>query len=130
MRRFGMVPLLGDGSADSSFRPDILGSYSLLGIRGSWCLVKYTVSDGTPATASTLVDLVPDGFVAANLTPAQQTTIKAWLAARGFDTSRFDGDGVTDRRRLLRFALRRLFDVPEYDGGVLEDGFQAVEEAV
>lgn len=81
---------------------------------GSRMLIKAQIPDGTPKTATTIADITFDtdgrqvDVNAEPLTPAQRQTAKTFLSAQGLDVSRFDGDGIDDRAKLLRFILRRV----------------------
>lgn len=129
LRRFELVPIVGTGETgfdddggpngrpEDRVRPDITGSYSVLGRVGSRVLVKRLVPDGTAQTAGTLADVSASGVDvnATALTAGQRATIKTFLVNNGVDVSRFDGDGIDDRRKLLVFIVRRVlgWDVTE-----------------
>lgn len=126
MKRFELIALQGAGAdTTDAIRPNLSGSYVVLASRAGYALVKRPEVDGAAVTATTICDL-QDGaadVTATNLTAGQRTTIKNFLTARGFDTADFDGDGVNDRKKLLRFVLRRLLNAPELDGEVAIRGF-------
>lgn len=98
-------------------------------------LVKATLPDGTAKTANTVADITleqtEDGVQrqvdvnAEALTAAQRDNIKTLLTNAGFDVSRFDGDGIDDRTKLLRFILRRLAGWRDISWRELLDGWDA-----
>lgn len=119
IKRFSLVPLVGTGASGDPIRPDFPESVSrvVLGQIGNRALVKHAVADGTPPTATTLADVTPDGLDVNPqvLTPAQRTAAKTFLQNNGIDVAAFDGDGVTDRKRLLAFVLRRALGWSQAD---------------
>lgn len=122
IRRFEVVPLVGTGDIgldaegnvtgpEDPIRPNIAGSYVVLGRVGNRVLVMRTVPDGTAQTQGTLADMSASGLDvnATALTAAQRTAVKTFLANSGVDVSGFDADNPDDRRKLLVFILRRVF---------------------
>ena len=123
--RYLLVPIVTDPEGNE--RPDVAVGGPFVWVRVpngpdrimGRCIVQVPVADGTATTNDTLADLArtEDGaqaedVTATNLTLAQRNAIKTRLAAAGFDTASFDGDGVDNRRKLLVWALRRLFGWP------------------
>jgi hypothetical protein len=121
LKRLELVPLIGTGATgldadgnvigpEDPIRPDITGSYSVLGRVGNRVLVKRLLPDGTAQTPSTLADLTAGGLDVNDtpLTTNQRTAVKAVLQNQGVDITEFDGDGVDSRRKLLLFVLQRV----------------------
>lgn len=121
IKRFELVPYVGTGStgmdadgnvtgAEDPIRPDIDGSYTLIGNVGKRALVKRTVPDGTATTPTTIADVTTDGFDVnpSTLTVAQRAAIKTFLANNDVDVSNFDTDNPTNRKKLLVFVFNRV----------------------
>jgi hypothetical protein len=129
VKRYEIVPVIGSGVAGDPIRPNATGSWVTVGQVGNRALIKRPLLDGTAATAGTVADLDdsnPDApatdVTATPLSAAQKTAIKTFLTNNGIDASQFDADGVSDRRQLLRFLLRRWLgwraqDFPAAIGG-------------
>lgn len=115
MKRFSLVARTGNGSHAAPFRPTVAGTnWTTVADLGGFTLVKHSVPDGTAADATTLADLQIDkngnpltDVDATALSAPQVAALKAQLVAAGLNVASFDADGITDRRALLRFVLRR-----------------------
>lgn len=121
--------------------PPLASSWVSMADFGNRMLVKYVIPDGTPPTANTIADITMEDVLDDNgqptgqkrqvainpepLTPAQRTQAKSFLQSNGVDVSRFDGDGVDDREKLLRFILRRAAGRRDMTTRELLDGWDA-----
>lgn len=119
IKRYSLLPMTTDTDGSRMpVAPASASSWSMLHNFGNRALVKMAVPDGTAKTANTIADVTletdEDGTTrqidinAEPLNATQRTTVKNMLTNAGFDVSRFDGDGIDDRAKLLRFVLRRL----------------------
>ncbi len=132
MRRFEIVPTVGTGADSDPIRPDVTGGFVVLGYMGNRALIKRPVADETAADNATIADLGADAqdVKATSLSGAQRTAIRNRLEAAGVDTSEFVSDGVTDRRALLRFLLRRWLRWAERDLALAISGFDVSDGAL
>lgn len=130
MRRFSLVPKIGDGLAiGTAFRPSLPAGVNWVSICevGNRYLVQQVVPDGTAVDTDTIADTNLNGdLIAAALTPAQRTTVKNRLQTLGYDVSQFDADNITDRAKLMSFILRRLANRSDIEG-ILKTGYRVSE---
>lgn len=132
MKRFLLTTATTDAEgARTPVVPAAATSWVTLHDFGNRILVKATLPDGTAKTANTIADITFDedgrqvDITAEALTPAQRATAKTFLSNAGLDVSRFDGDGVDDRAKLLRFLLRRIAGWQDMTPRELLDGWDA-----
>jgi hypothetical protein len=117
IKRFELVPITGTGGVDEDgnedpIRPDLPAGqdfYVTLGEVGNRVLIKRLVADGTPMSPTTLADVGPNGLDvnATALNATQKNNIKTFLTNQGVDIAEWDNDGVSNRKQLLMFVLRR-----------------------
>lgn len=94
-------------------------------------LVKCQIPDGASKTTNTIADITFDAdgrqldINAEALTPTQVTAAKNFLSNAGLDVSLYDGDGINDRAKLLRFILRRIAKWRDMTPRELLDGWDA-----
>lgn len=134
MKRLLLTTILGTGTRADPFRPNVPAAATAAVVLHEFpnrMLVKCVLPDGTAKTANTICDITFDtdgrqvDYNAEALTPTQIANAKTLLSNAGFNVAQFDGDGIDDRAKLLRFILRRLAQWQDMTPRELLEGWDA-----
>lgn len=129
MKRIALVPVTTVDGVRTPTIPAAATAWVTLHDFGSRALVKMSLPDGTPKTATTIADITLDedgrqiDINDEPLTQAQRDQAKTFLSNAGLNVAKWDEDAPVSRAQVLRFILRRAAGWKDMPAREILDGW-------